>query len=76
MGLFFEETPVNRRKFLPPTVDELIDHLDTLYPARCIFPGESFEEAHRRAGQREVVQYLRDLQAKESSDELEAHKRF
>ena len=46
---------------LPPTCDELVEHLDEKYRARCIGPAETLVEAHRLAGAREVVDYLIDL---------------
>lgn len=67
---------MSTRRVLPATVDDLINHLDQLYPDRCIGTDEPLEAAHRRAGQRSVVEYLRSLQAKETNAELERHKGF
>lgn len=42
---------------------ELINHLDEMYPERCISPMDSLESAHRYAGRREVINeliFLRD----------------
>jgi len=49
------------------TAEMLIDHLEKRYPAECIAEKESFEMAHRRAGQREVVEYV--LWLKEVNDD-------
>lgn len=65
-----------QRNVLPNTVDDLIDHLDEMHPEACIALNEPLEVAHRRAGARQVVNYLRALQAKNSNAELEMHKNF
>ena len=67
---------MSNRKFLPSTVEDLINHLDKMFPDSCIGHNETVEHAHRRSGSRDVVKYLRNLQSKESSRELDAHKRF
>lgn len=43
---------------LPHTTIELLELLNTRFPARCIKPGESLEEAHRYAGKRELIDTL------------------
>lgn len=51
---------------LPETVYELIQKLDADHPPYCIRRGESLEDAHRRAGRRELIDmlvYLRDEEA-------------
>jgi hypothetical protein len=40
------------------SVSQLIQHLDIKYPHLCIKPDESLANAHRRAGQRDVIDYL------------------
>ena len=61
---------------LPRDSASLIDKLDEEFPAECIRPGEDFMQAHRRAGQREVIEFLRNWQdfenerAKEAQDDL------
>ena len=52
---------------LPHSVGDLIDHLDTRYPNRCIQPNASVEQAHREAGNREVVEYLLALSSDDES---------
>lgn len=37
---------------------DLVLALDRTYPHECIRPGEKLEEAHRRAGKRELVDEL------------------
>ena len=64
------------RKSLPSTVDALITHLDRMYADRCIGPDESITSAHRRAGQRDVVQYLLTMRDKDSFNDLEKHRKF
>lgn len=49
---------------LPATVAALIEGLDRVYPHECIRKGESVEDAHRRAGERAVVDFLKALQRK------------
>lgn len=61
---------------LPSTVAELIDLLDEKYPHRCIAPDETPEAAHRRAGQREVVDFLIQFKALRETAEVERHRRF
>ena len=61
---------------LPRDSASLIDKLDEEFPAECIRPGEDLMQAHRRAGQREVIDFLRNWQdfenerAKEVQDDL------
>lgn len=50
-----------RLKELPARSADLIDQLDKLFPHRCIAEGETLEQAHRRAGARELIDYLLDL---------------
>jgi hypothetical protein len=61
---------------LPETVDQLIDILDQTYPNRCILPNETAEQAQRRAGSRDVVDWLLWLRARRDTDVLDKHKRF
>jgi hypothetical protein len=54
---------------LPVYATDLVRELDKSTPARCIRRGESPEDAHRYAGQRELVEgLLRRLEATNSSD--------
>lgn len=46
---------------LPLTCEELIEHLDKKFAARCIRPAETLADAHRIAGARDLVDYLIDL---------------
>lgn len=55
---------------LPASVDELLDALDTLYPNRCIERGEAPEDAHRRAGARELVDHLLSLRKRSIDREM------
>ena len=52
---------------LPNTVPELVEHLDLRYPNRCVSPNMPIEQAHREAGNREVVEYLLALSADDES---------
>ena len=52
----------------PPVTPEVIrwiEHLDSIYPARCILRDEPLTEAHRYAGARDVVEYMRAIKARE-----------
>ena len=53
---------------LPPSSYDLIRYLDRAVPAEGIRKGESPEDAHRRAGQREVVQQLVDWMNEELAE--------
>lgn len=57
-----KELTLEARITLPSTVDELVDYIDARFPDECIQIGESYEEALRKAGTRDVVQHLRMLQ--------------
>jgi hypothetical protein len=46
---------------LPPYSTDLIDQLDALFPERCIREGETLEQAHRHAGKRDLINFLRQL---------------
>jgi len=48
-------------KTLPAASRDLIAALDEAFPARCIRPGESPEDAHRYAGRRDIVEFLISL---------------
>lgn len=37
---------------------QLIEHLDVAFPHTCIAKGQSLEDAHRYAGQRELIDLL------------------
>ena len=50
-------------KNIPPAAADLIADLDGLYPPKCSGPEESLESAQRYAGKRELIDYLRELQA-------------
>lgn len=64
-----ENTPRNEDvERLPPSSYDLIRHLDRIVPAEGIRKGESLEDAHRRAGQREVVQQLVDWMNEELAE--------
>tara|TARA_R100000808_G_scaffold6975_5_gene20482 strand:+ start:2712 stop:2906 length:195 start_codon:yes stop_codon:yes gene_type:complete len=56
---------------LPYTSEELIEHLDEKYPNRSIQPSMTLEQAHREAGNREVVDYLITLRDSKDEDLLE-----
>lgn len=46
----------------PPAVSlELVQTLDHIFPEKCIGVGEEPAEAHRRAGARGVVDYLKSM---------------
>ena len=47
---------------IPTDTRTLIDELDEMFPPRCIAKGEAPEDAHRYAGQRDLVEYLRQWQ--------------
>ena len=53
---------------LPLTCEELVEHLDEKFRARCIAPNETLAEAHRLAGARDVVEYLLDLRDNPDKD--------
>jgi hypothetical protein len=55
---------------LPHRSEDLIEHLDSRYPNRCIAPNASIEQAHREAGNREVVDYLLALSENDESNAL------
>ena len=57
-------------KTLPASASDLIDALDAAYPPSCIRRGESPEDAHRRAGARELVERLKELRETTRSREL------
>jgi hypothetical protein len=44
---------------LPITLSGVIEELESLYPARCIGPEETPENAHRYAGKVELIAELR-----------------
>lgn len=46
---------------LPENVVDLVEHLDNKFPNRCIHRNETFEDAQRLAGARDVINYLIDL---------------
>ena len=62
MSIFSDIDEYGQRHALPESVDELVDYLDAIYPDACVSPGETLVDASRRAGARDVVQHLRDLQ--------------
>jgi hypothetical protein len=43
---------------LPRNSKTLVDHLERIHPEECVREGESWENAVRRAGRRDVVRYL------------------
>lgn len=51
------------------TTGQLIEHLNKKYPDKCIRHNESVETAHRKAGNREVVDYMLWVQSL-NDDEL------
>lgn len=57
-----------KNPILPETTADLIKFLDKQYPAKCIEPRQSLEDAHRYAGKRELVEYLK-LKFKESNED-------
>ena len=54
---------------LPYTVDELINVLDNIYPERSLSLKDNDREVWFKAGQRSVVNWLKDLK-KRSEDNL------
>jgi hypothetical protein len=48
----------NNKNQLPTLSDDLITFLDDVYPHECIRPGETMEDAQRRAGCRELIDEL------------------
>lgn len=46
---------------LPLYASVLVEELNALFPARCIGPGQSLEDAHRYAGKRELVEFLQSV---------------
>jgi hypothetical protein len=64
-GGFFSEFPLFEK--LPTFSVDLIAELDKAIRHECIRPGESIEDAHRRAGKRELIDSL--LLARERKDE-------
>lgn len=46
-------------KPLPNFSVDLIQELDELYPPKCIAPRQALEDAHRYAGQRELIDTLK-----------------
>lgn len=58
-------------KALPATARDLVEALDAEFPPRCIRPVESLADAHRYAGKRELVDYLKSLlQRSENTDRI------
>lgn len=57
-------------KYLPYDTLELIEQLDKNFPHECIQPNESEIAAHRRAGKRELIDYLIDLRNKTEKRQL------
>jgi hypothetical protein len=55
------------------TVPAFIEYLDRAYPHRCITAVETLENAHRRAGMRELIDHL--LELKISDEERMAEER-
>lgn len=53
-------------KTLPASSNELVQELDIRYPATCIGEEETLRQADRRAGKRELIDWLLELQKKES----------
>ena len=47
----------------PPIEDALINWLDGAFPDRCVRRGETIEDAHRRAGARDVVDRIKAVQS-------------
>ena len=64
------------KRALPDTVHDLINYLDELYPHACIAADEPETTAHRRAGARQVVDYLIQLRDKNTTSALEKHRNF
>jgi hypothetical protein len=52
---------VLRHDNLPQLSVDLIAQLDETFPLKCINPGESLDSAHRYAGKRDVVEFLKSL---------------
>lgn len=46
---------------LPYLAADLVRQLDELLPPACIRQGESLEDAHRRAGKRDLIDFLVSL---------------
>ena len=58
-------------KSIPTFSTDLIKALDESFPAECIKPGQSLEDAHRYAGKRELVETLLHKLKKQSAMDLE-----
>ena len=43
---------------LPVLSADLVERLDKAFPAKCIGPSQTPEQAHRYAGKRELVDFL------------------
>lgn len=56
---------------IPPYSADLIKQLDAQYPDHCIRRGESTEDAHRRAGNREVIENLKANLARQTKQAQE-----
>ena len=56
-------------QLIPESSYELIDHLATLYPQRCIHADESIQEAHRYAGAAQLVLNLVEWKRRECEPE-------
>lgn len=54
----FKDNPQSERLLLETSAYDLIENLDRQFPARCIQPHETLEEAHRYAGKRELIDEL------------------
>ncbi len=49
---------LSKATLIEMSAKELIQTLDHEYPPMCIHKGESLEDAHRRAGKRELIDAL------------------
>jgi len=53
---------------LPLHAADLVEMLDAEFPARCIGPSQTPEDAHRYAGKRDLVDFLLRLLADKDED--------
>lgn len=61
-GVIEGERPLEERIDEAPLVSaELVEYLDGIFPDACIGKDETLEQAHRRAGARDLVRHLQKV---------------
>lgn len=70
-GLAMSKPPSIADEYIPDRSYDLIDLLVKTFPARCILPHQTVEEAHRYAGMVDLVQDLEEWKRNEMG--LEDH---